>query len=93
MLSMLYFFVGFVSGVYGGQEYDLPKFKPILSLIYFKIKEYFDKLEKVNKQKSQKEINEKFLHKEINEVFTQKYAVTDSEPEEEKIVLKNCKED
>ena len=57
---MLYFLIGFVSGVYSGQEYDLPKFKPILSLLYFKIKEYFDKLEKVNKQKSQREIIEEF---------------------------------
>jgi len=72
---MLYFLIGFVSGVYSGQEYDLPKFKPILSLLYFKIKEYFDKLEKVNKQKSQKEIIEE---------FTQTYA----ESEDKNINLK-----
>lgn len=72
---MLYFLVGFVSGVYSGQEYDLPKFKPILSLIYFKIKEYFDKLEKVKLEKS---------NQEINEVFTRKYA----ENEDENINLK-----
>jgi len=71
---MIYFFCGFVTGVYGGQEYDLPKFKPILSLLYFKIKEYFEKFEKLSKTSSN-------TKEEINEVFTRRYAVSDGESE------------
>ena len=45
MFPSIYFFFGFVSGVYTGQEFNLPKFKPILHLIYYKLKQYFEKLE------------------------------------------------
>lgn len=81
---MMYFLVGFVSGSYTAQEYDLPRFKPILHLLYFKLKEYFEKFEKVSDVSAKEK-------KEINEVFTRRYAV--SESEEENTEEKNLKED
>lgn len=81
---MMYFLVGFVSGSYTAQEYDLPRFKPILHLLYFKLKEYFEKFEKVSGVSGKEK-------KEINEVFTRRYAV--SESEEENTEEKNLKED
>lgn len=82
MFAMMYFLLGFVSGSYTAQEYDLPRFKPILHLLYFKLKEYFERFEKAtiipNKET-----------KEINEVFTRRYAVSESEEENtEEINLK-----
>lgn len=79
---MIYFFLGFVFGTYTAQEYDLPRFKPILHLLYFKLKEYFKKFEKATTIPCKEK-------KDINEVFTRNYDVTESEEENtEEIILK-----
>ena len=70
MFGMIYFIIGFISGICTAQEYDLPKMKPFIRALFLHLKHKIDTYslnihtnKRVNPLRSvtDEELNEVFL--------------------------------